>query len=64
MSSLAIRNAAVFDSVSGCLVEGAVHIENGQIVSVGGAPRPAERGIDARGRTVLPGLIDALHDRA
>jgi adenine deaminase len=59
MSSLSIRNAAVFDSVSGGLIEGPVHIENGQIVSVGGAPRPADTEIDARGRTVLPGLIDA-----
>jgi imidazolonepropionase-like amidohydrolase len=36
-----------------------VHVADGRIVSVGGPPRPADQVIDARGGTVLPGLIDA-----
>ncbi|MFC9995329.1 amidohydrolase family protein [Nocardia sp. NPDC127526] len=56
--SLSIVNAAVFDGESAELVEGPVHIEDGRIVAVGGG-FDAERVIDARGRTVLPGLIDA-----
>ena len=57
--SLAIVNATVFDGESGSLVDGAVHVADGRITSVGGAPQPADRVLDARGRTVLPGLIDA-----
>jgi imidazolonepropionase-like amidohydrolase len=57
--SLSIINAGVFDGVSDGLVDGPVHVENGRIVAVGGPPRPADRVLDARGRTVLPGLIDA-----
>ncbi|WP_432840197.1 amidohydrolase family protein [Dactylosporangium sp. CA-092794] len=59
MSTLSIVNAAVFDGESDGLVEGPVHVADGRIVAVGGAPRPADRVLDARGRTVLPGLIDA-----
>jgi imidazolonepropionase-like amidohydrolase len=58
-TSLSIVNAAVFDGVSDELTEGPVHVVGGQIVAVGGAPQPADRVLDARGRTVLPGLIDA-----
>jgi imidazolonepropionase-like amidohydrolase len=59
MSTLSIINAAVFDGVSDALTDGPVHIENGRVVSVGGTPQPADQVIDARGGTVLPGLIDA-----
>ncbi|MBU2666133.1 amidohydrolase family protein [Actinoplanes bogorensis] len=59
MSTLSIVNATIFDGVSDDLVEGAVHIADGRITAVGGAPQAADRTIDARGRTVLPGLIDA-----
>jgi imidazolonepropionase-like amidohydrolase len=58
-NSLSIVNAAVFDGISSDLVEGPVHVVDGRIVAVGGAPQPADRVLDARGRTVLPGLIDA-----
>src|SRR5262249_44346005 len=54
-----IINAAVFDGVSDGLADGPVHVADGRIVSVGGPPQPADRVIDARGGTVLPGLIDA-----
>jgi imidazolonepropionase-like amidohydrolase len=56
--TLSIINAAVFDGESADLVAGPVHVENGRIVAVGGS-FAAERTIDARGGTVLPGLIDA-----
>jgi len=58
MSTLSIINTAVFDSESGELTDGPVHVEDGRIVAVGGS-FAAERVIDARGGTVLPGLIDA-----
>ncbi|MFI5894907.1 amidohydrolase family protein [Actinoplanes sp. NPDC051513] len=57
--SLSIVNAAVFDGVSDGLVDGPVHVQDGRVVAVGGPARPADRVLDARGRTVLPGLIDA-----
>ena len=56
--SLAIINAAVFDGESADLVDGPVYVEDGRIVDVGGRA-DADQVIDARGRTVLPGLIDA-----
>jgi imidazolonepropionase-like amidohydrolase len=59
MSTLSIINAAVFDGVSDTVTDGPVHIADGRIVSVGGTPQPADQVIDARGGTVLPGLIDA-----
>nr|WP_221382583.1 amidohydrolase family protein [Actinoplanes polyasparticus] len=59
MTSLSIVNATIFDGVSDDLSEGAVHVVDGRITAVGGAPQQADRTIDARGRTVLPGLIDA-----
>src|SRR5580693_5592032 len=59
MGTLSIINAGVFDGMSGSLADGPVHVADGRIVSVGGPPRPADQVIDARGGTVLPGLIDA-----
>lgn len=59
MSSLSIINAVVFDGVSPELIEGTVHVVDGRIASVDGPERLADRVIDARGGTVLPGLIDA-----
>jgi imidazolonepropionase-like amidohydrolase len=59
VNSLSIVNGLVFDGVSDELVEGAVHVVDGVVVSVGDAPGAADRVVDARGRTVLPGLIDA-----
>jgi imidazolonepropionase-like amidohydrolase len=56
--SLSIINTAVFDGESAELVEGPVHVERGRIVDIGGTFQ-ADRVIDARDRTVLPGLIDA-----
>jgi imidazolonepropionase-like amidohydrolase len=59
MGTLSIINAGVFDGVSDALTDGPVHVADGRIVSVGGPPQPADQVIDARGGTVLPGLIDA-----
>jgi imidazolonepropionase-like amidohydrolase len=56
--SLAIINAAVFDGESASLVDGPVLVEDGRISAIGG-PADADRVVDARGGTVLPGLIDA-----
>ncbi|MER7498992.1 amidohydrolase family protein [Nonomuraea pusilla] len=59
-SSLTIVNAAVFDGWSAEPVEGPVHVEDGVVVQVGGtAPASSGRVVDARGGTVVPGLIDA-----
>jgi imidazolonepropionase-like amidohydrolase len=58
-ATLSIVNGTVFDGDSPELIEGAVHVADGRIVEVGAAARPADRVIDARGATVLPGLIDA-----
>jgi imidazolonepropionase-like amidohydrolase len=58
MTSLSVVNGLVFDGVSDELVEAAVQVVDGRITAVGD-PQPADSVIDARGRTVLPGLIDA-----
>jgi imidazolonepropionase-like amidohydrolase len=58
--NLVITNAMVFDGESAELVEGPVRVVDGRIVEIGGAaPKADERVLDARGGTVLPGLIDA-----
>ena len=57
-----IRDANVFDSASGSLVRGQqIVIEDQRIVFVGGNATQVDdaRVIDAGGRVVLPGLIDA-----
>jgi imidazolonepropionase-like amidohydrolase len=59
MSTLSIVNATIFDGVSDSLSDGAIHIVDGRIAVVGGSALAADRVIDARGKTVLPGLIDA-----
>jgi imidazolonepropionase-like amidohydrolase len=58
VTSLSVVNGLVFDGVSPELTEAAVHVVDGRIVEVGEA-QPADAVIDARGRTVLPGLVDA-----
>ncbi|MEV6812744.1 amidohydrolase family protein [Micromonospora sp. NPDC051296] len=58
-SRLTIVNATVFDGVSAELTEGPIQIVDGTIVAIGGVDRSVDRVIDARGGTVIPGLIDA-----
>ncbi len=55
-----ITNGVVFDGESADLTEAAVHIADGEIVAVDDQPPPAgAEVIDARGGTIVPGLIDA-----
>ena len=52
-------NAMIFDGVSAGLREGCVRVAAGTIIEVGERPEAGDRVIDCRGRTVVPGLIDA-----
>ncbi|WP_314173908.1 metal-dependent hydrolase family protein [Streptomyces winkii] len=56
---LTIDNALVFDGWSQELEEMRLYIRDGVIEETGPSVRRAGRVLDARGRTVLPGLIDA-----
>jgi imidazolonepropionase-like amidohydrolase len=58
-ATLSIVNALIFDGTSPDLTEGCVRVAGGVITEVGGRPAEADLLIDARGRTVIPGLIDA-----
>jgi len=66
LSSVLVENGKVLRS--GRLVKANIVIENGTIKSVGiTKPRMAHRRIDAKGRLILPGLVDGhahLHDPA
>jgi imidazolonepropionase-like amidohydrolase len=63
--NLTIRNARIFDGESPGLVEGSITVRDGRITAVGsteegsGARPGAGTVLDARGRVVIPGLIDA-----
>ena len=57
--SLTVVNAKVFDGWSQELVEGAVVIEDGSVVSVGEAADGPGDVLDAQGSVVVPGFIDA-----
>src|ERR1700733_11501708 len=59
MSTLSIINVAASDGGSAALPDGPVHVADGRIAAVGGPAQRADRVLDARGGTVLPGLIDA-----
>ena len=57
---LAIVNARILDGKGGVIERGSVVVRGGKIASVGSgaAPSGVQR-IDAQGRTVMPGFIDA-----
>lgn len=57
--NLTIVNALVFDGVSADLTEGSVRIADGVIIETGDVRSPGGEVIDAAGRTLIPGLIDA-----
>jgi imidazolonepropionase-like amidohydrolase len=57
--SLLVRNALVFDGESPDLVEASVLIVDGTIVEIGDVTGGADRVVDAAGRVVTPGLLDA-----
>lgn len=59
--NLTITNARILDGTGRAIDRGSVVVRDGKIASVSAAAPPAEAGrtIDARGRTVMPGFIDA-----
>lgn len=59
MDSLAFINGLIFDGESDSVTEGCIRVAGGRIAELGGRPQPGDRVIDARGRTIVPGLIDA-----
>lgn len=60
VGDVTIINAAVFDGESEQLAEADVHVHEGVVTEIGtsGVTR-ADRVVDARGRTLIPGMIDA-----
>jgi imidazolonepropionase-like amidohydrolase len=57
---LVIANGRLFDGHSPDLTEAAIHVVDGVIAAIGDDPPPAGAEVlDARGGTVVPGLIDA-----
>lgn len=56
---LTLENAVIFDGWSADLTEGSLRVADGVIAEIGPRVSQAERVIDARGATVIPGLIDA-----
>jgi imidazolonepropionase-like amidohydrolase len=60
--NLVITNARILDGAGGVIDRGSLVVRDGKIVSVSSGvvqPPPGARTIDARGRTVMPGFIDA-----
>ena len=57
--SLSIINALVFDGIASEPVDYPIHTAGGRIVGIDGRPPEGARVVDARGRVVMPGLIDA-----
>ena len=60
--NLVIRNARILDGTGNAIERGSIVVRDGKIVSVAAgnaAAVPGAREIDAQGRTVMPGFIDA-----
>src|ERR1044072_7587673 len=59
--NLTVTNARVLDGAGGEIANGTIVVEGGVIrsVSAGPAPRGSANVVDAGGRTVMPGFIDA-----
>ncbi|PSL05192.1 imidazolonepropionase-like amidohydrolase [Haloactinopolyspora alba] len=57
--SLSIINARIFDGESAELIEGAIHVADGVVTEIGPTVSTGDEVVDARGGTVVPGLIDA-----
>ncbi len=59
-ADMIITNALIFDGESAELMEGGIRIADGDIVEIGNIKNGSADGVlDAAGRTVIPGLIDA-----
>ena len=58
MSCILIQNGRVIDPATGHDGVANLWIENGTIAAIGGLDRAATETIDARGKLVVPGLID------
>ncbi|QGN35612.1 amidohydrolase family protein [Microlunatus sp. Gsoil 973] len=58
-SDLTVINALILDGLADEPVEGGIRIDNGRITEIGPEVRAGDQVVDARGGTVLPGLIDA-----
>lgn len=56
---LMISNALIFDGVSAELTEGSISIVDGRIAEISDQAASSEHVIDARGKTIIPGMIDA-----
>lgn len=56
---LTVRNALIFDGESPDLFEGSISIRDGRITAIGREVDETDVVLDAGGRTVIPGLIDA-----
>ena len=60
--NLVIINARIVDGKGGVVERGSVVVRDGKIVSAGATrrpPAPWRQRIDAQGRTLMPGFIDA-----
>ncbi|MEV8150744.1 amidohydrolase family protein [Arthrobacter sp. NPDC080073] len=57
--TLTVRNALIFDGETRNLLEGSITVREGRITEVGRDVEEAGTIVDADGRTVIPGLIDA-----
>ncbi|MCW2132357.1 metal-dependent hydrolase family protein [Arthrobacter sp. VKM Ac-2550] len=58
-SPLTVQNALIFDGESAELTSGPIHVEDGRITALDGDPAEGAEVIDAGGKVVIPGLIDA-----
>jgi imidazolonepropionase-like amidohydrolase len=57
--TLGVRNALVFDGESAEVSEASIRIADGRIVELGNVTGGADRVVEAEGRVVTPGLLDA-----
>lgn len=59
-ANLTITNGLIFDGISSELIEGGIRIADGKIVEVGSVKAVGDTAnLDASGRAIIPGLIDA-----
>jgi N-acyl-D-amino-acid deacylase len=58
MHDLVIKDALIYDGVSGAPIRGALAVNDGRIAAVGVDVGPARDVIDAEGLALMPGIID------